>query len=390
MNRPMVALSAKLLCVVTIMLCGAGCYGKRRSKDTVAFRTNQQSQAVLAAARTNNLSLFGDLPGTGDVTYYSRSAIALRQHTFTEVGTDFDADIDPSGKRMVFASTRHHISPDLYIKGVDGVAVTQLTADPAPDIQPAYSPDGQRVAFASQRSGNWDIWMIGVDGGPPVQVTRSPADEVHPSWSPDGTSLVFCSLPAVGGQWELWITDALSGSSNRFIGYGLFPEWSPTGDRIVFQRARERGSRWFSIWTLTLVDGEPRYPTEVSASVTEAMIVPTWSADGSQIAFSSTPTVPPPPIAGLGVSENQLFDIWVMDGDGRNKTRLTDGHTANHAPVFSNDGRIFFTADRSGHDNIWSLVPDNPRSTGVSGETIAEKASQEVGVAKQVSLRDNL
>ena len=390
MNRQMVALSTKFLCVVTIMLCVAGCCGKRRSKGTVALRTNLQSQAVLAAARTNNLSLFGDLPGTGDVTYYSRSAIALRQHTFTEVGTDFDADINPSGKRMVFASTRHHMSPDLYIKGVDGVAVTQLTADPASDIQPVYSPDGQRVAFASQRSGNWDIWIIGVDGGPPVQVTRSPAVEVHPSWSPDGTSIVFCSLPAVGGQWELWITDALSGSSNRFIGYGLFPEWSPVGDRIVYQRARERGSRWFSIWTLTMVDGEPRYPTEVSASMTEAMIVPTWSADGSQIAFSSTPTVPPPPIAGIGVSENQQFDIWVMNADGRGRTRLTDGFTASHAPVFSSDGRVFFTADRSGHDNIWSLLPGMVRSTGVSGEVITEKAGCDPCGTRQVSLRDDL
>ena len=109
-----------------------------------------------------------------------------------------------------------------------------------------------------------------------------------------------------------------------------------------------------------------------------------------QIAFASTPTVPPPPIAGIRVSENQLFDIWVMNADGRNKTRLTDGHTVNHAPVFSSDGRLFFTASRSGHDNIWSLMPGLPQSTGVSGEAITDNASGAGSEARQASLRDDL
>ena len=145
------------------------------------------------------------------------------------------------------------------------VADSQLTSDPGADIQPAYSPDGAWVAFASNRGGDWGIWTVSSSGGQPVQVTSSPGDEVHPSWSPDGQRIVYCVRSVTSGQWELWITDAQVGATSRFIGYGLFPEWSPSGDTIVFQRARERGSRHFSIWTLTLVDGEPRYPTEVAS-----------------------------------------------------------------------------------------------------------------------------
>lgn len=349
------------------MGCATGCVSQNQEG---ILANGQRSQAVLAAARSNDISLFGDLPGTGAVTYYTRSATSLRQHTFTDVGADFDADISPDGRQLVFASTRHHVRPDLYLKAVDGVAVTQLTADPGSDVQPAFSPDGSRIAFCSQRSGNWDIWMVDVNGGPPVQVTTSPADEIHPSWSPDGTQLVFCSLPAEGGQWELWITDATAGSRHWFIGYGLFPEWSPNGQYITYQRARERGSHWFGIWTMMIVDGEPRYPTEVSTSATQAMILPTWSKDGSQIAFVGTAAVPPRPVNGVPLTENQIFDIWVMNSDGRGRVRLTDGHTSNHAPVFSPNGRIFFTSNRSGHDNIWSLMPGVPEEVTADIATV--------------------
>jgi len=315
------------------------------------------TQALLAAAESNHLSMFGDLSAGTSPVYVTRAAVSLKRHSFTEVGADFDPDIDATGRRLVFASTRHSVQPDLYIKSVDGVAVTQLTADPAPDIQPAFSPDGTRIAFASRRGGNWDIWIIGVEGGPPVQVTSGAADDVHPSWSPDGSRLVFCSLSVAGGQWELWIAPAAAGASRQFIGYGLFPEWSPVEDVIVYQRARERGSRWFSIWTLRLADGEPQYPTEVACSVTEAMILPSWSPDGRRIAYASTSTVVPLLDGTLQSNTGEVFDIWVVSEDGRGKTRLTDGHTFNYAPAFSPDGRVFFASNRSGHENTWSLIP---------------------------------
>ncbi len=318
------------------------------------------TQAVLAAARANQISLFGDVSDGGEQTYFTRRAVSLRQHTFTEVGRDLDAAMDSTGRFIVFASTRHNLESDLYIKTADGLAVTQLTSDPSSDLQPVFSPDGSRVAFASNRAGNWDIWVVDRNGGAPVQITSGQEDEIHPSWSPDGTQLVYCSLPATGGQWELWVSaaSAVEGALKRFIGYGLFPEWSPTGDTIVFQRARERGSRWFSIWTIALVDGEPRYPTEIGSSAAYAMILPTWSPDGRRVAYT---TVTVEPTETMDATSGQtVMDIWVMNLDGRSKVCLTDAHTSNFSPVFAADGRVFFTSDRSGHENIWSLfAPEN-------------------------------
>ena len=331
---------------------GISCVGSHDAETTI---TGDRTHAMLAAASSHQINMFGELGDEGRSNYFTRAAVSLRQHTFAEIGADLDPDIDSAGRRMVFASTRHNAQPDLYTKSTDGVAVTQLTSDPSADVQPVYSPDDQRVAFASNRSGNWDIWIIGVDGGQPRQVTRGLADEVHPSWSPDGTRLVYCSLPTEGGQWELWITDLAAGTTKRFIGYGLFPEWSPSGDVILYQRARERGSRWFSIWTLTLVDGEPRYPTELAWSSKEAYILPTWSPDGLWFAFAGVPD--PAPDDPLLAASRGRSDIWIMTADGRGKVRLTDGYTPSYAAAFSVDGRVFFTSGRGGHDNIWSLMP---------------------------------
>lgn len=323
------------------------------------FAPSSESEAVLAAARERNINLFGDVEDGTQAGYIDRGAISVRQHTFTEEGDDFDCDLSPDGAKIVFASTRHHDRPDLYIKTVDGVAVTQLTSDPTADVQPVFSPDGTKVAFASDRTGNWDIWVVSVDGGQPVQITSGWQEDVHPSWSPDGTRLVYCSLAGEGAQWELWIADAVGGGSKKFIGYGLFPSWSPTGDVILYQRARERGGHWFSIWTITLVDGEPRYPTEIASSPERAFILPAWGRDGTSVAFTSI--VPTAAQQGgsrqRGPTPPTVSDIWVMGADGRDRVRLTEGDAMNTAPAFAADGRIFFTSNRTGFDNIWSLVP---------------------------------
>ncbi len=372
-----------LVALSTVALCG--CQANETKQQSQVFPSG--ANAMLAAARASQITMFGELPNERGSIFVTRPTTPLHQHTFGEVGADFDVDISPKGDAMAFASTRHNMNPDLYIKAVAGVAVTQLTSDPSADVHPVFSPDGTRIAFASNRSGNWDIWMMSVNGGMPVCVTQSAADEIHPSWSPDGTQLVFCSMPEHGGQWELWVADAHSGSTRQFIGYGLFPDWSPTGDDIVFQRARERGGRWFSIWKLTLVDGEPRYPTEIASSATHAMILPTWSYDGQRLAFATTAVEPDGSIVPGGgrpnnhldgdpesVSHGITFDIWTVGADGSGKVRLTDGFSVNYGPAFGSDGRVYFTSSRAGFENVWSvwsetdpaLMPNSDHITGMA------------------------
>lgn len=331
-----------------------------------AVQAERRTEVMLAAARADSVVLFAEPGHSGDLADFTTAGVSLTQHTFSEEGSDFDVDVDPTGKWLLFASTRHNQYPDLYLQAVDGVAVTQLTSGPASDVHPTFSPDGRRIAFASDRAGGWDIWTMNVDGGPPVQVTHDPGHEVHPSWSPDARHLVYCNQQQ-NGPWELWVADAVTDAAKRFIGYGMFPEWSPAGDLILFQRARERGSRWFGIWTLTLIHGEPRYPTELASSSAEAMILPTWSPDGGRIAFSASTHASEALMATSFPNGGQSLDLWVMNADGRGRVRVTDGHSANFGAVFGKDGRLFFLSDRTGHENVWSISP-----IPYSGSTDAE------------------
>jgi TolB protein len=355
-----------------------GCAELRSSSPNVT--TEPASEPTLATARDAQFSMFGEFPDQRDATFVNRSGSALLRHTFTEEGADFDCHIDPWGRRMVFASTRHDLRPDLYIKTVDGTTVTQLTADAASDVQPEFSPDGQSVAFASDRAGNWDIWTIRVDGTQPTQVTRGPGDDVHPSWSSDGKWIVFSRLPRPGGQWEMWIADATAEAPTRFIGYGLFPQWSPTGDMIAFQRARQRGSRWFSVWTLELVDGEPRHPTEVAASFECAVISPSWRPDGTALTYCTVARAEPSDTPAADGAE--ATDVWMVDIDGRSRVRLTDGQSANYEPTWSPQGRIFFTSTRGGHENIWSLLPPSvvPRDDTKNKGIISQRGARREAV----------
>jgi TolB protein len=354
--------SFTLGCVMTIALTGvSGCCSWMRSTfetdpppDPSSYAAPVEAQPALAAARDRQINLFGELPDATGTPYFTRTTTSLLQHTYAQEGADFDPCLSRDGSTMVFASTRHNEQPDLYLKRTDGLAVTLLTADPAADIQPVFSPDGRKVAFASNRAGNWDIWVFTLGGGKPVQITSGTHDEIHPSWSPDGRQLVYCSLPS-RGQWELWMVDAGSGGNRRFVGYGLFPEWSPVDDVILYQRARERGSRWFSIWTIELSNGEPSYPTEIASSGESALITPTWSADGTQIAY--TAVTPDDSALVYDEFEGNLADIWIVDADGRNRVRLTDGFTANFSPAFAPEGRVFFTSARDGGETVWSLQP---------------------------------
>lgn len=326
------------------------------------------SVADLAMPTTNpSMVIVAPSPLTAQSSAGGRVSTSIEQHTFTNEGADFDPDIDRTGRLLVFASTCHSNRPDIYVKAIGEPSITQITDDPGSDVQPRVSPDGKRVAFASDRSGNWDIWVTSIDGQNTQQVTRSPAPEVHPDWSPDGNRLVYCSLNVQSRQWELWVIDLRQPGMKKSIGQGLFPRWAPNKEEIVYQRARARGNRWFSVWTIHLVDGEPRLPTEVASSSEFALIAPSWSMDGKRITYCS--------IEPLSVDTGSVAghpargDIWAMDADGRNKFCLTRGEALNYSPVFGPDGRIFFAGNRTGSENIWSLMPVGPVSPVADART---------------------
>lgn len=313
--------------------------------------------------RFDGLSLFGEVAGRARPSERAESGLGsdpfdVTQVTFTSVGSDFDPRLTPDGSHVYFASTRHRETADIYIKPVNGRAVRQITTDPSQDVMPSISPDGTRIAFASDRAGTWDIYVTDVNGGQAQPITTSTGHSLHPTWSPDGSRLAFCRLGEMSGRWEIWITDVDNPLVSYHVGYGLFPEWAPTpgtgihgGDRVLFQRARERGSRLFSVWTLEVVGTEVGNLTEIASDPDAALINPSWSADGLRVAFSRV-LVDPQDASGATPRDG---DVYLMNIDGTGLTGLTADGSINLMPAWGGSDRVYFVSDRTGENNIWSL-----------------------------------
>jgi Tol biopolymer transport system component len=331
-----------------------------QSQQTAVREPDGDPEAFAApnATAPSQINIFGEVDGapTGPVRPIGDEG--FQQHTFADEGYDSDVSIDPTGKWIAFASTRHSEHAAIYLQRVDGTAVTKLTADDADNAFPSFSPDGKSIAFCSTRSGVWNVYVMDTDGRNVMSVTSGQMQCVHPSFSPDGTRLVFSALGSRSNQWELWTVNLTSGEK-RQIGYGLFPNWSPSrdGDRIAFQRARQRGSRWFSLWTLELNDGEAHRVTEVAVSSNAAIVSPGWSPDGKRLVFATI--IDPSRNHGAVTHRRGEQDIWTVNADGSDRRRLTDGNGVNLSPVWGADNRVYFISDRGGTESVWSVRPDN-------------------------------
>ncbi len=348
-----------------------------------AADTMFQSDEPFATPRSN-VNVFGELDGFGPSVFAGGGDGGFQQHTTVDEGFDADPEVSPDGKYLLFTSTRHSEHPDVYLQRVDGLAVTQLTSDPGDDGFGRFSPDGKRIAFASNRTGNWDVYVMDADGKNVEQITRATANEIHPTFSPDGTRLAFCSLSSRSGQWELWTVDLTNGR-RQMIGYGLFPDWSARTDKdvIAFQRARQRGTRWFSAWTLELTGDDAKNVTEVAYSSNAAIVCPKWNADGTRLTFCS---IVDPGASGTATVSEQVRgttqDIWVVNADGTNRQRLTDGKGVNATPTWARDGRVYFISDRGGNDAIWSVPGGSSSSVAAKQAPVENHAATDASEEK--------
>ena len=270
----------------------SACKTDQKQPEPVAVAPRETPKAespaqgsLTPAGVPDGLSLFGDRPDYEIVPYENRLITNLVRHSDTTEGLDFDPDICNLDDTLAYSSTRNSARPDIFLKKADGATITQLTADPADDVHPRFSPDGLQVVFCSNRTSNWDIWLVNRDGTELIQLTSDLTDEVAPCWAPDGTRIAFTIWGQRSRQWEIWTLNVDNPATRKFLVYGMFPTWSPDGKKLAFQRARQRGSRLFSVWTIDLTAGEARHPTEIAHSDVDACIAPRWSPDGSAIVY---------------------------------------------------------------------------------------------------------
>ena len=242
-----------------------------------------------------------------------------------------------------------------------------FAGEPAPRpalSQPAVSPDGSRIVFAA----GGDLWMVPVNGGTASLLVSDPATESRPLFSPDGSRLAFVSTRT--GNGDIYVLTLATGELTRLT-------WDDEADQLD---AWSRDGRWIyfsstahdiaSMNDLYRVHPEGGTPLEVSAEryVNEFFAAP--SPDGRALAFSAR-----------GIASNQWWrhgrshidqaEVWLLrDGSYR---QLTSSGFKDLWPQWSPDGgRIYFTSDRGGAENLW-LQEMPTEMPGTAGEPSAPR-----------------
>ena len=224
----------------------------------------------------------------------------------------------PDGRRLAFDSYRDG-NWEIYVMDSDGQNPTRLTFNNSPDVNPVWSPDGRHIAFDSYRDGNWEIHVMDSDGQNPTRLTFNNSPDVNPVWSPDGRHIAFDSYR--DGNWEIYVMDSDGQNPTRLTfndGTDAYPVWSPDGRRLAFDS--------------------------------------TWEPGGHRFLFDS--------------ERSKHREIYVMDSDGQNPTRLTfdrRGYASGWGsgrPVWSPDGRrLAFESSRS--SSYWIVADYQGRTVSL-------------------------
>jgi TolB protein len=198
---------------------------------------------------------------------------------------DSDPVWSPSGDRIAHA-THSPDSATTYIRilSATGDSLGSIGSPGTHAEYPTWAVSSDRIAFAWNVSGNFELYTANLDGSGLVRLTDTPDDELRPAWSPDGTELLYdVDVPDLTVERDLFIMNA-DGSGARQVAtggkYNYHGAWSPDGRSIAFVSHRDGNEE---VYTLDLGDGTLTRLT--NSSVHDGS--PTWSVDGKSIIFES-------------------------------------------------------------------------------------------------------
>lgn len=205
-------------------------------------------------------------------------------------------------------------NPQIWLMNADGTASEQLTDLPEGACQPAWSPEGDRLAFISPCEGDQEIyqgaaiWIKSVDDTDQFALPSVPGGDFDPSWSPDGTKIIFTSLRDFNRAqiYEYNLVDETVRSLSANTVRDSQPVWSPDGSQIAFVTTRRGPSQ---IW---IMDDEGEDANLLSRSRDLKDSYPDWSPDGQTIMFTQNEVGGVPRLVAMRVEEGNLIENWVV------------------------------------------------------------------------------
>lgn len=224
------------------------------------------------------------------------------------------------GENGRIAHTTEGEDPQIALANPDGAGRRAITATPGASFDPAFSPDGLKIAFASDRSGASLLYVMDFDG---TDVVELPGEDGfaygHPAWSPDGAKIAFERTDLDSGDTDVWAMNADGTDPAPLVegeGFDGRPAWNFDATKLLFVSDRDGDLEIYA------ADADGQNPVRLTDDPGEDTD-PDWAPDGLSIVFSSD-------------REGGIPAIFSMGADGSDPVRLADGRD----PVFSPDGAL--------------------------------------------------
>jgi Tol biopolymer transport system component len=252
----------------------------------------------------------------------------------------------PNSDKIVYTSTPPNQGDNIYIMNADGTNKTRLTEG----ADASLSPNGNQITFHSNKLGGTNVYIMNVDGSN-VRALTNTTDWVNmnatPAFSPDGTRIAFMSVLQVQNPSDKPNIKTMDSSNGGAIynltsdvtNYAYTPHYSPDGTKIVYRATVNNGSS-NDIFIMDAANGNHKINITNNHPIDEYS--PVFSPDGNRIAFES--------------NRDGNNEIYIMDINGNNPTRITNHPKNDRDPSFSPDGKfVVFNSDRDGDYEIFMV-----------------------------------